>query len=132
MSAWNCSIGPGSCSSDTYNPATGEYNITLPGAAMNANILMFATAKNGSDYYGAFKNISLNYSNTPVTDFNFSLQQLLGTETNISVDNALGPDNFMEPGRINITTSKLPFQLKNQTSGNNLTGSAFVEVRPST
>lgn len=128
MSAWACPTGPGSCSSDTYNPVTGEYNITLPGAAMNANILMFVTARNASGYYGAFRNISLDYSNISVTNFNFSLQQLLGTAANISIDNAKGPDNFMEPDRINITTKKLAFQLKNQTSGANLNGAAFVEV----
>ncbi len=129
MSAWNCPIGPGSCSSDTYNLTTGEYNITLPGAAMNANILMFVTARNASGYYGAFRNISLSYSNIPVTNFNFSLQQLLGTAANISIDNAKGPDNFMEPDRINITTKKLAFQLKNQTSGANLNDSAFIEMQ---
>ncbi|MCK4521766.1 MAG: hypothetical protein KAU20_04270, partial [Nanoarchaeota archaeon] len=51
LSAWDC--GAGGCGTDEYNATTGFYNITLPGAAMGANIMMFATVRNGTDYYGA-------------------------------------------------------------------------------
>ncbi len=109
------------CQPDIYNSSNGSYAITLPGAAMNANVLLFATARNGSDYYGGFRKISLNYSNNPVTGFNFTMNPLLGSTANISVNNATG-------GIFNITTSKLSFQLKNGTSGDNINGSAHVEV----
>jgi hypothetical protein len=102
MSAMKCSP---ICESDIYNPASGNYNISLPGAAMNANLLLFATAYNSTsgNYSGSFRTILLNYSNSPVTGFNFSLQQLLGTQSIISLNNAsiMGP-----PGLTNITTKK--------------------------
>lgn len=123
MSAW-CQ---GTCNADSYNASNGSYSITLPGAAMTANILLFATAYNSTtdEYYGAFRNISLNYSNDPVTNFNFTTQQLLGDVTNITLQSA---DFQGGPGQVNVTTKKLPFQLKNGTSGANITGFAFVEL----
>ncbi len=127
MSAWNCPTGPGSCESDVYNATNGSYSITLPGAAMNANILLFATAYNSTsgNYSGAFRNISLGYSLDPVTSFNFSLQTLLGTPTNITLNNASASGS---PGNISIQTNKLAFQVRNST-GVNITGFAHVEVR---
>ncbi len=126
MSAWNWPIPE----SDIYNATTGEYNITLPGAKMTANILLFATAYNSSTgYYGAFRNISLNYSNTTVPNFNFTLQTLLGTPTIISLNNASGGGPGGPPGTTNVTTNKRSFQLKNGTSTENITGFAHVEVQ---
>ncbi len=106
----NMSAFRGDGSSDTYNATNGSYNITLPGSAQGtgANILLFATAKNGSNYYGAFKNITMNYSNSNVPNFNFTLWQLLGRAENISVQNV----GIMGPNQ-NITTNQTPFQLIN-------------------
>ena len=127
MSAMKCPFGPPSCQSDIYDPATGNYNISLPGAVMNAKLLLFATTYNSTsgNYSGSFRTITLGYSNSPVTGFNFSLQQLLGTQAIITLNNAsiMGP-----PGLMNITTRKLSFQLQNST-GANITGSAHVEVK---
>ncbi|MCZ7406275.1 MAG: hypothetical protein O8C67_15295, partial [Candidatus Methanoperedens sp.] len=131
MSAWNCA-GPfqTNCESDIYDPVNGTFNITLPGAQMNANILLFATAYNGTsgNYYGAFRNISLDYSNTTQSNFNFTLQTLLGSPTIISLNNASGGPGG-PPGTTNVTTKKLSFQLKNGTSGANITGFAHIEVK---
>jgi hypothetical protein len=130
MSAWAPCPGP-TCGSDAYNATTGQYNITLPGAQMTANILLFAAAYNSTNggYYGAFRNISLNYSNDPYLNFNFTLQTLLGSITNISLNNASGGGPGGPPGITNVTTKKLSFQLKNGTSGANITGFAHVEVQ---
>lgn len=111
--------------SDVYVPSTGFYNITLPGSAQGtgANILLFATAKNGSNYYGAFRNITMNYSNSSVTNFNFTLWELLGNVENISVNNM----GIQGQNTQNITTKQLPFQLLNGTQ--NLTNQfAHVEI----
>ncbi|VVB95721.1 Uncharacterised protein [uncultured archaeon] len=113
------------CAGDVYNATTGYYNITLPGAAMTANILLFATAKNATDeYYGIFRNVSLDYSEEAVTNFNFTLQPLLGDETNISINNAGGGGEG--PSTVNVTTKKLSFSLKNS-SGADI-NNAHVEV----
>ncbi len=124
MSEW-CKFGPQPCAGDIYDATTGYYNITLPGAAMTANILLFATARNGSNYYGAFRNIPLDYSSDPVLNFNFSLQTLLGDVTTISVTNASadGP-----PGTTDITTKKLSFWLQNSTGANITNAHVEIEV----
>ncbi len=120
MSAFKANPRP-----DRYNATNGSYNITLPGSAMGAgaNIMLFAVANHSGTYYGAFRNITVNYTQSPVTDFNFTLQPLLGTVENIAVTDAgiPGPQNIR-----NVTTLQLPFQLKNGSA--NITGSAHVEV----
>lgn len=117
MSAW-------SNSSDIYNLGTGFYNITLPGAAMGAKIMLFATVRNGSNFYGAFRNITLDYSSTEITGFNFALTTLLGSPTNISVERMAfdGPPEY-----INISTKKVRFQLQNE-SGSAINETAHLEL----
>ncbi len=121
MSAFN-RMQPGS---DMYDATNGSYNITLPGSAMGsgANIMLFAVANLSGTYYGAFRNITMNDSALPVPIFNFTLQPLLGTVEDITVNDAgiFGPQNTR-----NVTTLQLPFQLKNGSSPIN--GFAHVEV----
>ena len=38
--------------SDMYNLGTGFYNLTLPASAEGVDYLLFATARNGTGYYG--------------------------------------------------------------------------------
>ncbi|MBU1320735.1 MAG: hypothetical protein KKF46_00100, partial [Nanoarchaeota archaeon] len=116
ISAWNDQT-------DFFNMTTGYYNITLPGSAMTAKFMMFALAQKGSSYYGAFRNISLDYSNTPVTDWNFNLTELLGDEANITVEKAMQGE--ME--NITFTLKKVSFQLQNA-SGSAISASAFTET----
>ena len=120
---------PGGNLSDTYYATNGSYNITLPGSAQGAgvDILLFATAKNATndEYYGAFKNITMNFSGNDVPNFNFTLRPLLGNVENISVNNM----GLMGQPQ-NITTKMLPFQLRNGTSGANITLSfAHIEIK---
>jgi hypothetical protein len=117
MSAWREPFGT---FSDQYDPSIGFYNITLIGSAMGADMLLFVTAKNGSVYYGGFRNISLTASDSDVTDFNLTLQQLLGVEANITMDNAA---DFSQ--KVNIPTMKKSFRLQNATGAT--PRNAFVE-----
>jgi len=103
--------------SDYYDPVTGFYNITLPASAMGSKILMFATAENNSDYFGNFRNITLTYGQGDVSDFNFSLQPLGGSQSYINVEVAQR-DGFDQAG-INITTNMLRFNLTNGTDSPN-------------
>ncbi len=124
----NMSAFRGPSFSDNYTPSTGYYNITLPGSAQGtgANILLFATAYNKSGnqrYYGAFKNITMNYSASNVENFNFTLWELLGNVENISVNNV----GIQGQNTQNITIRQLPFQLKNGTE--NITNQfAHIEI----
>jgi len=118
MSAWDMSAGPPG--SDFYNTSNGFYNITLPGAAMTANFLLFAAASNGSNYYGSFKNISLGYSTDAVNSFNFSLQPLMGSVTNINLNDAATPG-----GTVSFLTKKVPFSI---TAGGEAVSSAHIEM----
>ncbi len=108
---------------DYYNATSGFYNITLPGSAMTAKIMMFALARKGSSYYGAFRNISLNYSNVSVTSWGFNLTELLGNETNITIDKA----SMGSMGNITFLIKKVAFQLQNA-SGDAISQSAFTET----
>lgn len=111
--------------SDLYDPTNGSFNISLPGTMTNLSMLLFATAYNATSntYYGGFRNISLNYSSAPVTNFNFTL--LLGNPVNVTLEDA-----GCGECTINVTTARLPFQLKNST-GANISAFAHVEIKVS-
>jgi PGF-pre-PGF domain-containing protein len=117
MSAWREPFGT---MSDSYTPSEGFYNISMVGSAMGADVMLFITAKNGSNYYGGFQNLTL-YVDTPdVTELNLSLQPLLGSAKNISMDNAA---NFAQ--KINVSTAMRTFKLQNTTGAT--PNNAFVE-----
>ena len=77
--------------SDIYNLSTGItnnqgfYNISLPSTVETSDMLLFAVARNGTEYYGGFRNLSLGYDtyNSGVDyPLNFSFMfGLLGNET---------------------------------------------------
>lgn len=103
---------------DRYNLTTGFYNITLPGTVMPCKIMLFAVARKGTDYYGGFRNISLNYSNVSVGNFNFSLYELVGSLSIISLEGEVTR---------NVTMKKTDIQL-NDENGTAITSSAHVET----
>jgi len=113
MSAWRETP-----TTDVFNSITGFYNITLPGAMMTTDIMLFAVAKSGSNYYGAFRNISLNFSDASVADFNFTLYTLPGTESVITLQ---GNEDK------NITVKKVSVQVNNE-SGGPISDNAFTET----
>jgi hypothetical protein len=93
--------------SDYFNATSGFYNLTLIGSAQGSNILLYAIAKNGSTYYGAYRNISLTATSLDIIDFNFSLQPLLGSVvTNISCE-IFGAES------LKIETKAVKFRLQN-------------------
>lgn len=118
MSAWREQ-------SDGYNLTTGFYNITLPGPAESATYLLFATARNGTGYYGGYKNISLGYSDSS-TESNFTMYPLMSREwgnNNISLNDAITWT------KVNITSAKQKFNLVNS-SGSILSDvNAHLEVK---
>ncbi len=111
---------------DTHNITSGFYNISLPATAETSQILLFATARNGSIYFGAYRNVSLSYVALPsggeVTSFNFThLTGLLGTITNISMDTVSG-------SQFNVSTAKQTFNLRNVSNGTISNIAAHIEA----
>ncbi len=106
---------------DTYNTVSGEYNISLEGTAMSSKVLMFAIAKSGNDYYGAFRNISPTISGGDINGFNFTLYKLLGSPTNITVNQGTG-------GNMNVTASKTTFAFVNASNVSLTTATGHIEV----
>lgn len=74
MSAWL-----GGTNGDSYL-TNGSYNITLPGPAENQSIILFVSGRNGSNYYGSYKNITLSYG-TGVVNTNINVYNMLGNTT---------------------------------------------------
>ncbi|MBR9704489.1 hypothetical protein GOV12_03700 [Candidatus Pacearchaeota archaeon] len=109
---------------DVYNLTTGDYNITLPGPVESTNLILFATAKNGTKYYGSFKNITLSYG-TSNASYNFTLYGMLGNNTvNLSMHQA---SNYSEVTY--ASTQSYNFSLVNSSNNKTLSGvNAHVEV----
>src|SRR3989338_5829552 len=106
MSAWRS----GDNETDNFSIGTGIYNMTLPGPAESANYILFATARNGTDYYGGYRNITLNYTDTGV-QVNFTMYPLMSIDwnssnSNISMNNAA---NWSQT--TNISSAKKAFNL---------------------
>ncbi|MCR4327602.1 MAG: PGF-pre-PGF domain-containing protein [Nanoarchaeota archaeon] len=109
--------------SDDYNLTSGFYNITLPATlAETSNILLFATARNGSNYYGGFRNIS-GLDGDGLIEFNFSnMAGLFGVASNVSMETLGG-------GGINISTAKHTFNIVNSTNSTLNTINAHIEIK---
>ncbi len=114
----NLSFFRGGSATDYYNLTNGYYNITLPASAEESSYILFATARNGTGYYGGFANLTLSYGSANVR-INFSMYGLLGAIGNISVSNAA---NFA--AKKNIATRRQNFQLVNITNAS--LGQSFV------
>lgn len=119
MSAWNFNATPWIGDKDFYNYTTGFYNISVPGPVEGVNYLLFATAKNGSTYYGGFRNISADYTTTNPT-YNISLYGLVGSNSNLSLKNAADWTRF------NVSTAKQTFSFVN--SSNSTLSLDFVHI----
>ncbi|MDP3881560.1 MAG: hypothetical protein Q8Q31_01640 [Nanoarchaeota archaeon] len=110
---------------DFHNSTNGFYNITLPATlAETSNLLLFATAKNGSSYYGGFRNIS-NLGSSGLTQFNFSsMAGLLGSGVNISQESLTGQGGV----GINTTVAQKAFNLLNSTNSTMTNVFAHIEA----
>ena len=108
MSAWR-----DTAQSDIYDLTTGFYNITLPSPAETANYILFATARNGTEYYGGYRNITL--SSSDEAGFNFTMLRLMSTEWGTSKSN-FTMDNAGNWNSLNISSAKQNISLVNSTS----------------
>ncbi len=110
---------------DIYNSSSGEYNISLEGTAMSSKVLMFAIAKSGNNYYGAFRNISPTISGGDISGFNFTLYKLLGSATNITLNKAVSTE---AGGTINVSASKTTFAFVNSSNDTLTSATGHIEV----
>ncbi|MEK9168993.1 MAG: hypothetical protein AAB690_02195, partial [Patescibacteria group bacterium] len=113
MSAWRRNATGAQLWTDNYSLSTGFYNITLIGPAESSDYLLFATARNGTNYYGGYRNISLNFSSAD-RQVNFTMWPLMSTDWNSSNSN-ITMNNAQNWGRINISTARQGFNLVNST-----------------
>ena len=118
MSAWN------NGQTDVYNLTSGFYNITVPGPAENQTILLFASAKNGSVYYGGFKNITISYGsgNNQYNFSNDSMLTMLGNPSNLTINLPTSQGTF------NISCKRQTFNILNSTNGS-FSGTAHIEAK---
>jgi len=107
---------------DMFNASNGFYNISLPATTETSNMMLFATAVNGTSFYGAFKNVSLSYDN-PATEvqINISMFGLLGASGNITQDTTTG-------GQVNFTTAVQQFNLINNSNSSLTNVFAHIEA----
>ena len=113
--------------SDNYSLSTGFYNITLPGPAESASYILFATARNGTNYYGGYRNMSLNYTSES-TPINFTMYPLMGTNWASSTSNITMKDATDWQNK-NISSAKMQFNLVNSTTNATLSSAqAHIEV----
>jgi len=114
MSAWRRNATGAQLWTDNYSLSTGFYNITLPGPAESMQYILFVTARNGTDYYGGYRNLSLNYTDGG-TQVNFTMYKLMSTDWNSLVSN-ITMNNAMDWNQINISSAKKAFNLVNATT----------------
>ncbi len=109
--------------SDLVN-ATGFFNISIPATVETSNVLLYAAARNGSNYYGGFRNLSLSYNNPQIGVNNFNISAgsgILGVRTNITMDTLVG-------GVANVSTAKQTFTLVNATNSTLANTFAHIEA----
>ncbi len=107
---------------DVFNVNNGTYNMTLPASAETTKYLLFATGRNGSNYVGAFANLTIQYGAAPV-NIDFVMRGLLGNLSYIGLDNA---GNFANKQL--VASARQSFQLTNKTNSSLSQTFAHVEV----
>ncbi len=104
---------------DAYNTTSGYYNITLPyEATETVSYILLATAKNGTTYYGGYRNITVTGS---ASQFNFTLYGMLGSNNTINLSKSDG-------GSIIVNASKQKMSLVNTLNQTLTTTTAHVEI----
>ena len=133
LSAWG---DPSSDRTDKYNMSSGFYNISLIAPVEGAEYILFASAKdNESNYYGSYRNLTLNYGDS-ATEFNFSqVTPLMADnwntqEGNFMMSNAGG--NFQggsdADGDTNISSAQQKFRLVNSSNNSDVLEGVFAHV----
>lgn len=119
---WNMSSFINVNNSDNHTLATGFYNISISAPAETAQILLFATGRNGSNYFGGFGWINSTYG-VVQNQTNISMYGLLGIVENITMSDA---SDFSK--KVNITTMMQRFQLVNSSNLSLSSVDAHIEV----
>jgi len=123
---YNMSFGPEHNASDSYNLTSGFFNISLPGATETSNIILFATARNGSSYYGGFRNLTLDYSSSDA-EINFTMYPLMSIDW-ASANSNITMDDFGAGGKRNVSTARQAFNLVNTTNETLESVDAHIEI----
>ncbi|MEK6936154.1 MAG: hypothetical protein AABW67_05160, partial [Nanoarchaeota archaeon] len=110
-----------------YNLTTGFYNITLPGPAESATYILFATARNGTNYYGGYRNITLSYSSSS-TQLNFTMYSLMSTGWG-SANGNISLNDAVTWTKVNISSAKQQFNLVNSSNTTISSMNAHLEVK---
>ncbi|MBM3232860.1 hypothetical protein FJZ18_01705 [Candidatus Pacearchaeota archaeon] len=95
---------------DLFNTTTGVYNMSLPASAESTSYMLFATGRNGTNYLGAFANLTIQYGAAPV-NIDFVLRGLIGNLSYIGLDVA---GDFS--AKKLFATAKQTFQLVNKSN----------------
>jgi hypothetical protein len=103
--------------SDQYTLNSGFYNITLPGTAESVEYILFATARNGTDYYGGYKNISLNYGDGDSNWINFTMYPLMSHDSWASSTSNITMNDASSWNNVNISSARQEFNLVNASNG---------------
>ncbi len=109
-------------STDIFNANNGTYNLSLPASAETTSYMLFATGRNGTNYLGAFANLTIQYGASPA-NIDFVMRGLLGNLSYIGLDNA---GNFAS--KQYVATAKQTFQLVNKTNSSLSQAFAHVQV----
>ncbi|NHJ31894.1 MAG: hypothetical protein FK732_03435, partial [Asgard group archaeon] len=122
MSSWR-----GGNYSDTYVAASGTYNITIPGTAESSTFMLFATGRNGTNYYGGYRNVSLSYSDTTAV-VNFTMYPLMSDNWGTSNGN-ISMNSASDWSEVNASSAQQGFNLVNASSNVTLSQiSAHIET----
>ena len=112
---------------DYYTLSSGFYNITLPAPAESATLILFATARNDTGYYGGFRNVSLTYGDADI-ELNFtSMAGLLGNDW-ASANSNISMKDAQAWSSLNISTTKQQFNLVNSTNDTLSQTAAHIEI----
>jgi hypothetical protein len=120
MSAWDGG------KADILNNNTGYYNITVPGPTEGASFLLFASARNGTSYYGGYRNVTSTYSSGSI-EANFTMYPLMSTDWG-STNSNITVKEPLDFASIGINTSKQVFNIVNSTNSTFNNVEASIEV----
>ena len=113
---------------DFFGLTNGNYTISLPGPAENVTVLLFASARNGTGYYGGYRNLTVGY-NSATTQANFTVYRLMSTDWASSTSNFTLKNAGASFASINISCAQQPFNIVNSSNITLSSSSASVQVK---
>ena len=107
---------------DVFFANNATFNMSLPASAETTTYLLFATGRNGTNYLGAFANLTIQYGASPV-NIDFMMRGLLGNLSYIGLDNAGDFSN-----KKLVASAKQGFQLVNKTNSSLSQAFSHIEI----